>query len=532
MTDVTVDILTRRPRKDLRSQGVYTAATANVTPSTSLAIFAVGINEYTHVESLHNCVADASAFAQKMKDKGLVEEISLFTDYSDTTLERLDFHLEDFIKKVTISQPRGIVMFYACHGMQYQGQLYIVPSDANCGHEKLIKRQCVELQDILKDLQKPELQNLPKIVILDVCRNSPFLGVGWRITAHSLQEVHLPVNCKLVFSSTAGEYAEDGRGQHSPFAQSLLENFFERGPTVSQAVDNVCVCAKTRQGQQPTSYGTLPSFHLFGSKENMVFDNKVECPEFSPSGGVFFGETVVKIHSNTAVSTVIVRVRGTEAFQTEDIEAEPIPEVVLPDMAEILENYADCNLDDKLRFKRILFARYPFVAGANIFTFKPHVLVTSRKGSDQISDSSLRYTVFVDEGTGMPNLRYSSLEDRFLVRKYMEGGHADALELCGSNKVEVLGIYKVVSTRVDGKPAYKLSGVETDMYLTFHGASLCWHVGPKEGDQYGVCVKLCPGKLDKGKISVAMTVDQEKGTWFELNEEGEWQENPSTKVVC
>lgn len=59
--------------------------------------------------------------------------------------------------------------------------------------------------DVLKELQKQELQNVPKIVILDVCRNSPFIGVGWRITAQSLEQVRLSANCKLVFSSTAGE---------------------------------------------------------------------------------------------------------------------------------------------------------------------------------------------------------------------------------------------------------------------------------------------------------------------------------------
>lgn len=526
----------RRLRKDLRIERDHAEVPAaienvNVAASSLLSLFAVGINEYSYVEPLRNCVSDASAFTQKMKDEGLVEDVSLLTDKSDTTLERLDHHWDEFINKVTSNPPRVIVIFFACHGMQYQGQLYIVPSDANCGQEKLIKRHCVELQDILKELQKPELQNVPKIVILDVCRNSPFLGVGWRITAHSLEQVRLPVNCKLVFSSTAGESAEDGRGRHSPFAQSLLKNFFQRGPTVSQAVDNVCVLAKTRHGQQPTSYGTLPSFHLFGPKETMVFDNRVECPEFSPSGGVFFGETVVNIHSNTSASTVAVRVRGTEAFQTEAIENEPILEPVPPDMAAILENYAFCDLDDKLRFKRILFARYPFVAGANIYIFKPHILITSSKGSNQISDSSLRYTVFVDESSGMPSLRYSSLEERFLVRRYTEGGHADVLELCGSNRVEVLGIYEVMPTRVDGKPAYKLSGGETDMYLTFHGTSSCWHVGHKEGDQYSTCVKLSPGKRDTNKSSDATTADQERGTWFELNEDGEWQENPTIEVV-
>jgi len=29
----------------------------------------------------------------------------------------------------------------------------------------------------------------------------------------------------------------------------------------------------------------------------------------------------------------------------------------------------------------------------------------------------------------------------------------------------------------------------------------------------------------------ATTADQERGTWFELSEDGKWQENPSIEVV-
>ena len=69
------------------------------------------------------------------------------------------------------------------------------------------------------------------------------------------------------------------------------------------------------------------------------------------------------------------------------------------------------------------------------------------------------------------------------------------------------------------------------MYLTFHGASSCWHAGHKEEDQYDTCVKLSPDKRDASKFPSAATADQERGTWFELNADGEWQENPSIEVV-
>ena len=59
----------------------------------------------------------------------------------------------------------------------------------------------------------------------------------------------------------------------------------------------------------------------------------------------------------------------------------------------------------------------------------------------------------------------------------------------------------------------------------------CWHVGRKEGDQYAACVKLTPDKRDRSMGPTATTADQERGTWFELSEDGEWQENPSIEVV-
>ena len=70
------------------------------------------------------------------------------------------------------------------------------------------------------------------------------------------------------------------------------------------------------------------------------------------------------------------------------------------------------------------------------------------------------------------------------------------------------------------------------MYLTYNRASSCWIVGEKEGDLYIACVKLAPRKRERNtEQGPAWTADQERGTWFDLNEDGQWQENPCIKLV-
>ena len=179
--------------------------------------------------------------------------------------------------------------------------------------------------------------------------------------------------------------------------------------------------ANTSDDQHPTTYGSLPPFCLRSEdtiSRDGLHDVQAVSPTFIPDGGVFVRRTVVRVSSDTSGTSITVTSKETEAFQEKVLLHVDIPgleqQVQMGRMKNILDNYATCVRKDALVFKLILW-RYPHVAGATIHVFEPYILVTSTKGSPVLNDYSIRYCVYVNEGTGLPSLRFSTARERALL---------------------------------------------------------------------------------------------------------------------
>jgi uncharacterized caspase-like protein len=64
----------------------------------------------------------------------------------------------------------------------------------------------------------------------------------------------------VVYAARAGEVALDGTGNHSPFAQALVNNFKKPSVEIRKLVDLIRddVMKATDRHQLPFHYGTLP----------------------------------------------------------------------------------------------------------------------------------------------------------------------------------------------------------------------------------------------------------------------------------
>lgn len=113
------------------------------------------------------------------------------------------------------------LLFYAGHGFQYDGENYLAPVDINFLGKYDIAFDCIGLKDILNSMSASGCNN--KIIILDSCRNSPYLSKirGIRVTPSAL---NAPINSFIAFATSPGKTASDGRGEHSEFTASLLKN--------------------------------------------------------------------------------------------------------------------------------------------------------------------------------------------------------------------------------------------------------------------------------------------------------------------
>jgi uncharacterized caspase-like protein len=64
------------------------------------------------------------------------------------------------------------LFFYAGHGMQVDGENYLLPTDAVLNTKEAIKNETISVNNVLKIMQKANTKM--NIIILDACRNDPF----------------------------------------------------------------------------------------------------------------------------------------------------------------------------------------------------------------------------------------------------------------------------------------------------------------------------------------------------------------------
>src|SRR4029078_5268245 len=112
---------------------------------------------------------------------------------------------------------KGVVglLFYAVHGVQLNGENYILPLGERPSSEAALKDGAVTAAEAVDSMSAA--RNALNIVILDACRDNPWLGNG----AKGLSRVDSSSNLFVSFATSPGEVALDGSGRNSPYTKHL-----------------------------------------------------------------------------------------------------------------------------------------------------------------------------------------------------------------------------------------------------------------------------------------------------------------------
>lgn len=199
----------------------------------------IGNGEYQEIGILSNPKNDASAIAERLRKSGFSILRPVRTDQdvqSDLTREEMII-ADEALKRVS-KGAEIVLLFYAGHGLQLNGKPYLVPVNVqkeaiqnlstSKGREDF-ERQLVMLDDFIDGLDK---EAALAIAIFDACREIPalktrgiFIGSENSFRGGLTNPQSMGKRRVLAFSAGFGELAEDGTGQHSPYAQSFLDEF-------------------------------------------------------------------------------------------------------------------------------------------------------------------------------------------------------------------------------------------------------------------------------------------------------------------
>lgn len=222
----------------------------------------IGNARYDSIAALRNPENDAKAVAEKLEQIGF--EVTLQLDLGGSNFRRALGAFNSTSLNADI-----VLVFYAGHGIEMNGENFLVPIDADMSSDSTAAFEAVALNDVMRTVRNAKKLGL---VLLDACRDNPYAATmqrsnGTRSISRGLAAVSLSGDSGILvsFAAEAGSTADDGDGAHSPYTTALLDNIGKPGLEIGLLFRAVRAQVKqaTNGKQVPVERAQLPDENLF-----------------------------------------------------------------------------------------------------------------------------------------------------------------------------------------------------------------------------------------------------------------------------
>lgn len=188
-------------------------------------------NAQYEIGSLRNPEHDARDMASTLEKLGF--EVTLMVNAGQEHMERV---IGEFGRQL---YQGGVGLFYyAGHGVQVDGENYLIPVNAKIETETDVRYKAVHIGQILGKMG--EARNGLNIVILDACRDNPF-AKDFRSASRGLAVVSSSAvkGTLIAYATSPGKVASDGDARNGLYTKHLLKNLQMPGLPVEQVFKRV-----------------------------------------------------------------------------------------------------------------------------------------------------------------------------------------------------------------------------------------------------------------------------------------------------
>jgi hypothetical protein len=237
----------------------YSKNTDGATPSVSEAksekriALVVGNGDYTEGSKLKNPVNDANLMAQTLNNLGF-----RVMQVLNTNKVQLEKAIRDF--SVALPDYNVALFYYAGHGIQLEGENYIIPIDAKLRDKKDVRFEAVKVKFAIEEFERhPDNVN---IVILDACRNNPFRSWA-RGGSEGFKQMDVG-GTLIAFATAPDATASDGTGTNGLYTEELVKQM-----QVNQPIEAVfretrkVVLNRSNRTQNPQEWSQLTQSFYF-----------------------------------------------------------------------------------------------------------------------------------------------------------------------------------------------------------------------------------------------------------------------------
>lgn len=236
----------------------------------------IGNDSYANVTPLGEARNDAARIGKTLEEIGFTVEHLLDGSWKDTRVK-----IEQFA--TTHADAALAVVYFAGHGVEIQGEHYLLPVDCNPTSESSFEHEAISLGFLLGQLA--DHQNCLRVVILDACRNNPFATGGKRSFGAQrglgARTKPAPKQTLIAYSANTGQEALDG--MYTPALLKHLKNPKLRGEEVFYAINNE-VSEQTGGRQEPAIYITGGRPFSFHSEQGELPGPAVDPTPLAASG--------------------------------------------------------------------------------------------------------------------------------------------------------------------------------------------------------------------------------------------------------
>ena len=190
---------------------------------------------YQHADPLGNARADAKAVADALKATNFKVTLK-----QDVTLQAMKEALRSF--KSEVAGGDEVIFYYAGHGVQLEGNNYMIPVDTAGESADQLKDDSVSLQRVLDDMQDQKARFT--LAIIDACRDNPFKSNGRALRTRGLAPVTAADGQAVLYSAGAGQEALDNLGPRDKdpngvFTRVLIKEMKTPGLSFDQVIHEV-----------------------------------------------------------------------------------------------------------------------------------------------------------------------------------------------------------------------------------------------------------------------------------------------------
>jgi formylglycine-generating enzyme required for sulfatase activity len=236
----------------------------------------IGASNYEHCAKLHHTVNDAEDLSSTLR-KFDFKVMELLDSTRDELLDSIVYFMK------VVEEERGTALIYfSGHGIQYEGNNYLIPVDANIDAEYKLEFSAIKLDWIIHLLDKTKSQ--VNIIILDACRNNPFPISQYKSFSGGLIPTTAPEGTLIAFATEPNAVALEGskENRNSIYTEAFIESLSNPELNIESLFKNVrkLVIARTKKKQIPWEHSSLVNEFYFHPKiksedlrQNEVADN-------------------------------------------------------------------------------------------------------------------------------------------------------------------------------------------------------------------------------------------------------------------